>query len=154
MPMLSDASTPIMPALADDNTASMKRRRLSIRSLALTRSSRWVRNSWVILLKVSPSWARSPSDLCMGTCTGRSPVETILAALISRRMGATSQFAKFRPIRIGALGMVRGRHPGEHHREAYMNADPARFDRSIFGGAGLRLVELGHDARIEQARDI
>jgi len=31
----------MMPALADDNTASMKRRRLSIRSLALTSSSRW-----------------------------------------------------------------------------------------------------------------
>ncbi len=45
MPTLPEASTPMMPALADDSTASMKRRRLSIRSEALTSSSRWVRSS-------------------------------------------------------------------------------------------------------------
>jgi len=61
---------------ADDSTASMKRRRLSMRSLALTSSSRWVRNSCVHLVKVSPSCARSPSDLWIGTCTCRLPVET------------------------------------------------------------------------------
>src|SRR5699024_12318285 len=44
------------------STASMKRRRLSISSLALTSSSRCVRSSCVILLKVWPSWARSPSE--------------------------------------------------------------------------------------------
>ena len=32
-------------------------------------ASRWLRNSWVIVLKVSPSRARSPSDLMTGTCT-------------------------------------------------------------------------------------
>src|SRR6202021_2392165 len=58
IPPLPEAPTPMMPALADDSTASMKRRRLSITSLALTSSSRWLRNSCVILLKVSPSWAK------------------------------------------------------------------------------------------------
>ncbi len=104
--MLPEASTPMMPALAEDSTASMKRRRLSIRSLALTSSSRWVRSSCVILLKVSPSCARSPSDLWTGTWTCRSPVETILAALIRRRIGATSQLAKFSPISTDAIRMV------------------------------------------------
>src|ERR1700712_5786864 len=69
-------------------------------------SSRWVRSSCVILLKVSPSWARSPSERCTATWTCRSPVETMLAALISRRIGATSQLAKFSPIRIDAIRIV------------------------------------------------
>ncbi len=106
MPMLPVASTPMMPALADDSTASMKRRRPSITSLACTSSSRWVRSSWVILLKVSPSRARSPSDLITGTCTARSPVETRLAALIRRRIGATSQLEKFRPISTDDISTV------------------------------------------------
>jgi hypothetical protein len=57
------------PALAPASTASVKRRRESITSRARTMSSRWVRRSWVILLKVSPSCARSPSARRVGTWT-------------------------------------------------------------------------------------
>ena len=69
MLMRPSASTPMTPALAPASTASVKRRRLSIRSRARTMSSRWVRSSCVILLKVSPSWARSPSERRIGTWT-------------------------------------------------------------------------------------
>ena len=106
MLMRLSASMPMTPALAPESTASVNRRRLSIRSRARTMSSRWVRSSWVILLKVSPSWARSPSDFSTGTCTFKSPVETTLAAPISRRIGATSQLAKFNPISTEAIRMV------------------------------------------------
>src|SRR5580704_14764588 len=92
------ASTPITPALAPASTASVKRRRLSMRLCARMRSSRCVRNSCVILLKVSPSWARSPSPGRTGTSTYRLPVETWSAAPISRRIGATRLLAKFSPI--------------------------------------------------------
>src|ERR671924_32339 len=57
---------PITPALAPANTASVKRRRLSIISRALMMSSRWLRSSRGILLNVSPRLARSPSDLRLG----------------------------------------------------------------------------------------
>src|SRR5665213_3519382 len=60
-------------------------------------SSRWVRSSWVMRLKVSPSCARSPSDWCTGTRTCRLPVDTTLAAPISRRIGATRRLAKSNP---------------------------------------------------------
>ncbi len=151
MPTLPEASTPMMPALADDNTASMKRRRLSIRSLALTSSSRWVRNSCVILLKVSPSCARSPSDLWTGTCTCRSPVETILAALIRFRIGATSQLAKFNPISTEAIRMVSAI-TANISAKFDLNAEPARFDLGVFGDAGLGLLELRDHVGIEQPR--
>ncbi len=91
-------STPMTPALAPASTASVKRRRLSITSRARTMSLRWVRSSCVILLKVAPSWARSPSDRRTGTWTWRLPVETMSAALIRRRIGATRRLAKAKPI--------------------------------------------------------
>ena len=100
------ASTPMTPALAPASTASVKRRRLSIRSRARTMSSRWVRSSCVILLKVSPSWARSPSERRTGTWTWRLPVDTMLAAPISRRIGATSRLAKCRPIQTADSSTV------------------------------------------------
>ena len=90
-------STPITPALAPASTASVNRRRLSIRSRARMISSRWLRNSCVMRLNVSPSCARSPSDWRTGTRTCRLPVETTLAAPIRRRIGATSRLAKSSP---------------------------------------------------------
>ena len=50
-------SMPITPAETPERTASVKRRRRSMRSLAAVRSSCWWRSSDVILLKVSPRWA-------------------------------------------------------------------------------------------------
>ena len=96
--MRPSALTPITPALAPASTASVKRRRLSITSRARTMSSCCVRSSCVILLKVSPSWAKSPSERRTGTWTCRLPVETTLAAPIRRRIGATSRLAKSSPI--------------------------------------------------------
>ena len=68
--------TPMTPELTPDSTASVKRRRRSICSLAATSSARWLRSSVVILLKVWPSCARSPSRGRMGTSTMRLPLET------------------------------------------------------------------------------
>ena len=151
--MLPDASTPMMPALAEDSTASMKRRRLSISSEALTSSSRWLRSSCVILLKVSPSWARSPSDFSTGTWTLRSPVETMLAALIRRRIGATRRLAKLRPISTEAIRMVSAITANISANATWM---PSLRDSScgVFGDAGLGLAQLRHHARIEHARDV
>ena len=151
--MLPEASTPMMPALADDSTASMKRRRLSITSLALTSSSRWVRSSCVILLKVSPSCARSPSDLWTGTWTLRSPVET--------DVGGAHQAADRRHQPVGEIqpDQHRGHQDGqrdhrEHQREGDLDAEPAGFDLGVFGDAGLGLLQLADHARVEQPRDV
>ena len=65
-PSLSRLST---PDETPESTVSVKRRRRSITSLAVTRPSRWRRSSAVILLKVSPRWARSPSERLLGTWT-------------------------------------------------------------------------------------
>ena len=153
MPILPSSSTPMMPALADDSTASIKRRRLSITSLARTRSSRWLRSSLVILLKVSPRLARSPSDLLTGTCTCRSPVDTRLAAAISRRIGATSQLAKFSPISTADIS-TRQRDDGEDQRKGDLNAEPAGLQFGILGDARFGGAHLRDDARVEQPRDV
>ncbi len=88
-----------------------------------------------------------------GTWTCRSPVETILAALIRLRIGATSQLAKFSPISTDAIRMVSAITANISAKATWM---PSRrdFDLGIFGDAGLGLLELADHARIEQARDV
>ena len=63
------ASTPITAAGTPDRTASVKRRRSSMVSRAAMRRFCWSRSSEIILLKVSPSRARSPSERRTGTWT-------------------------------------------------------------------------------------
>ena len=98
MVILPAASRPITPAPTPASTASEKRRRSSIWSRARMRSEFCARSSEVILLKLSPRLARSPSDWRTGTCTYRLPEATRSAAVIRRRIGATRRFAKLRPI--------------------------------------------------------
>jgi len=61
------ASRPITPGETPESTASVKRRRASIRSLAAISPACWRRSSWVILLKLSPRLARSPLVFLVGT---------------------------------------------------------------------------------------
>ena len=153
MPTLPEASTPMMPALAEDSTASMKRRRLSISSLALTSSSRWVRSSCVILLKVSPSWARSPSDF-----THRHLDVEIAGRDVARRAHQPAD-RRHQPVGEVQADQHRGHQDGqrdhrEHQRKRDLDAEPARFELGIFGDAGLGLLQLRDDTWIEQTRDI
>ena len=141
------------PALAPASTASVKRRRLSITSRARTMSSRCVRSSAVMRLKVSPSWPRSPSDSRTGTRTYRLPVDTTLAAPIRRLIGATSTLAKFSPIQTADNSTVSAI-TVYIKREGDLHADAARLDRGVFAHARARRLQLRHHARIEQPRHV
>jgi len=138
--MLAEASTPMMPALAEDSTASITGGGLSMRSLG---ADQFVALGAQLLCHLVEGLAevaaRSPSDRWTGTWTCRSPVETILAALISRRIGATSQLAKFSPIRTEAIRIGQRDHR-KHQRERHLNPEPAGFQLGIFGDARLGSV--------------
>ena len=143
----------MMPAEAEDSTASMKRRRLSISSLALTSSSRWVRSSCVILLKVSPSWARSPSDLLHGH------LDIQIAGRNIARRAHQPPDRRHQPVGEVEPDQHRGHQDGqrdhrEHQRERHLDAEPARFDLGVFGDADFGLLELRDYPGIEQPRDI
>ena len=75
---MPSASRPTTPAVTPDSTASMKRRRSSSLVLALTSSSRWLLSSEVMVLKVEPSTARSPSAGSTSTFTARLPSRDLL----------------------------------------------------------------------------
>ena len=147
------ASTPMTPALAPASTASVKRRRLSIRSRARTMSSCWVRSSRVILLKVSPSWARSPSP-----APDRHLHEQIAGRHDLRRI---DQPADRRHQVIGEIEPDPDRDQQHdqrdhriHQRECDLDAEPLRFELGILGDAGLRGAQLRDDLRVEDARDV
>ena len=116
-------------------------------------SSRCVRSSCVMRLKVSPRWARSPSDWRTGTRTNRLPVDTRLAAPIRRRIGATRRLAKFEPDPHRRQQHDQRDHR-VHQREGDLHADAALLDRGIFLHARARRLQLRHHARIEQPRHV
>ena len=153
MLMQPSASTPMTPALAPASTASVKRRRLSIRSRARTMSSRWVRSSCVILLKVSPSCARSPSD-----APGRHLDVEIAGRDDLRR---ADQAADRRHQVIGEVEPDpdrRQQHDQRDHRvhqsESDLDADAALHEIGVLADAGLRRLQLREHARVEHARDV
>ncbi len=151
--MRPSALTPMTPALAPASTASVKRRRLSIRSRARTMSSCCVRSSCVILLKVSPNLARSPSERRTGTW--------MLQIAGRNHIGGADQAADRRDQPVGEIESDPGRgqqhdqrDDGEHQRERDLDAEPARFEIGIFADALLRRAQLLHHPRIEKPRDI
>ena len=83
--MLPEASTPIMPALADDSTASMKRRRLSITSLALTNSSRFVVNETPLeVLEMIRDWRAGILTQALENAENRSSTDLAQVVHLTR----------------------------------------------------------------------
>ena len=153
MPTLPEASTPMMPALADDSTASMKRRRLSIRLAGV--------DQFVAL------GAQLLGHLVEGFAELRQIAFRLVDGNLDMQVagrndvGGAHQAADRRDQPVGEIqpDQHRGHQDGqrdhrEHQREGDLDAEPARLDLGVFGDAGLGLLQLADDVRIEQPRDI
>ncbi len=80
-------------------------------------------------------------------------METTLAALIRRRIGATSRLAKSSPIHAGRQQNDQRNHR-EHQRECDLDAEPPLLEIGVFADALLGVAQLLHDTRVEQPSDV
>ena len=139
------ALTPMTPALAPASTASVNRRRLSMRSRARTMSSCCVRSSAVILLKVSPRWARSPSERYTGTWMLQVAGRHIVGGADQPTDRGDQPVGKIQPD-PGRGEQHDQRDDREHQREGDLDAEPARLKIGVFADALLGCRQLLHHA--------
>ena len=147
--MVPSASTPTTPAVTPDSTASMKRRRSSSVVLAPTSASRWLLSSEVMVLKVEPSTARSPSAGLTSTATSRLPSRDLLRRahqLADRRHQAVGE-----PHADPDGGeQQRQRHGHIHEPEGHLHAGAALLEQLIFGDIGAGRAQLLQHLRVHR----
>ena len=100
------ASSPMTPALTPPSTASMKLRRVSASSCAVTRSRRCVSSCAVMRLNAAPSASISSRSSPMATRAFRSPDATRRAAPTSRPIGSATRVALVKPTQPAASNTI------------------------------------------------